>query len=136
MIIRDYKLGEKIEENEYLLKIRKSDNRKGVEFPPTGFLTKLTQKGQLPKAFEDWGKTYSDPTPPTYVFKESFNSGWKIMSWRFGQSQNWATMRHPHGFTVEIYLQQLLEIIQENTINAGVLTGEYKWKDHKLIKRT
>jgi hypothetical protein len=90
----------------------------------------------MPKAFADWGKTYNDRTPlPTYVFEETFRSGWRILSWRFGQSQNWATMRHPEGFTVEIYLQQLLELIKMNTVDAGVLIGEFKWSDHKLIQK-
>jgi hypothetical protein len=61
-------------------------------------------------------------------------SGWKIVKWRFGQSQNWATMKHPEGFTVEIYLQQLLELIQTHTVDAGVLIGKFYWKDNKLIK--
>lgn len=144
MILRDYTTGEPLAENEYLLKIRVD---KTVKWNPdtkthdligsykTGFLTKLTQKGQLPKAFEDWGKTYVDRTTlPTYVFKEFARSGWKIVSWRFGQSQNWATVLHPEGFNVEIYLQQLLEIIRENTIENGVLIGKFYWKDNKLFK--
>jgi len=135
MIVRDYTPGENLAEDEFLLKIRPNIQR-GEILTPTGFLTKLTQKGAIPKAFESWGTTYMDKTPlPTYVFREDFHSGWKIVSWRFGQSQNWATMKHPNGFTVEIYLQQLLEIIQQNTVDAGVLIGEFKWADHKLIKR-
>lgn len=44
-------------------------------------------------------------------------------------------MRHPQGFTVEIYLQQLLEIIQEHTVDAGVLIGEFRWADNRLHKK-
>lgn len=145
MIVRDYVPGEPLTENEFLLKIRddkvrKWDRDKGEYIDEgwvkTGFLSKLTQKGQLPKAFEDWGKTYNDRTPlQTYVFQEDYASGWKIIKWRFGQSQNWATMRHPQGFTVEIYLQQLLEIIQEHNVDVGVLIGEFRWADHRLHKK-
>lgn len=144
MIVRDYIPGEPLAENEYMLKIRDDKKHRwdaetktytDLEYYKTGFLSKLTKKGELPKAFEDWGKTYTDRTPlPTYVFQESARSGWKIVSWRFGQSQNWATVRHPEGFNVEIYLQQLLEVIQENTIDAGVLIGKFYWKDNKLFK--
>ena len=83
-----YTEGYVLKENEYLLKIRKSNLSSVVD---TGFLSKLTQKGQLPKSFDDWGKTYHDRTPlPTYIFEETYRSGWKLLSWRFGQSQNWA----------------------------------------------
>jgi len=143
MIVRSYIPGEPLAENEYMLKIRtdvkftwNAETKMREESPfKTGFFSKLTKKGELPKAFEDWGKTYTDRTHlPTYVFQESARSGWKIVSWRFGQSQNWATVRHPEGFNVEIYLQQLLEVIQENTIDAGVLIGKFYWKDNKLFK--
>jgi len=134
MILRDYVEGEKLQENEFLLKLRKPYGL--VHEINTGFLTKFNKDGSMPKAFNDWGKTYNDRTPlPTYVFEETFRSGWRILSWRFGQSQNWATMRHPEGFTVEIYLQQLLELIKMNTVDAGVLIGEFKWSDHKLIQK-
>lgn len=128
MILRNYTQGETLAENEYLFKLR-NDN--------TGFLTKLTKKGELPKAFEEWGgMRYGEngKSLPIYVFEETAMSGWKIVKWRFGQSQNWATMRHPEGFTVEIYLQQLLELIQTHTVDAGVLIGKFYWKDNKLIK--
>ena len=46
----DYVPGQPLGEEEYLLKIRD-----GV----TGFMTKLTQKGQLPKAFDDWGDKHT-----------------------------------------------------------------------------
>jgi hypothetical protein len=30
-------------------------------------------------------------------FQETYRTGWKLISWRFGQSQNWARVRHPEG---------------------------------------
>ena len=120
--------------NQYLLKLRR--NRKGEVL--TGFLTKLTQKGAIPKAFIEWGNHWQPkdaPEMPIYLFAEDFRAGWKILDWRFGQSQNWATMVHPCGFTVEIYLQQLLELMKTITVVNGVLQGEFMWKDHTLIKK-
>lgn len=143
MIVRNYTPGEKLAENEYLLKLRQDEAYDGATntwYPAkhkTGFLTKLTQKGELPKAFESWGgKRYGETghNEPIYVFEESPRSGWEIIAWRFGQSQNWATMKHPEGFTVEVYLQQLLTIIKMHTVDAGVLIGKFRWQDHRLIK--
>jgi len=126
---RIYEPGTAIGENEYLLKIR-SDK--------TGFMTKLTQKGEYPKAFLDWGVEGWKPKKtdlPVYIMTETYKAGWKIMSWRFGMSQNWATVLHPDGFKVEIYLQDLLKIIQTNVVVKGVIQGEFMWKSNTLIKR-
>lgn len=123
-----------LKEDEYLLKIR--PNNDGTQ---TGFLTKLTKKGDLPVAFENWetqgwyGKE-NKPNYPITLHKENFSKGWKLLRWRFGQSQNWATVIHPKGFTLEIYLKQFLEIVQENTIVKGEIQGEFKWENNILIK--
>jgi hypothetical protein len=53
--MRLYEPGYKLQENEYLLKIRTKYAHTTTD---TGFLTKLTQKGELPKSFIDWGKAY------------------------------------------------------------------------------
>ena len=130
-----------LKENEYLLKIRpKNDCSYGHD---TGFLTKYTQKGLIPKAFDMWGVNhyYNQPNTPTEeplpitLHVEEFKSGWEIVQWRFGMSQNWATMLHPDGFTVEIYLNNLLEICKTNIIDYGILVGDFKWEDHNLIKK-
>jgi hypothetical protein len=129
---KEYTEGYVLGTDEYLLKIRPS----GLSsVPDTGFLAKLTQKGQLPKSFDEWGTNYHQRDKlPTIVHTETFSSGWKLLSWRFGQSQNWARVVHPKGFTLEIYLQQFLEIMQNNTIIHGKIQGEFKWQDNKLIK--
>lgn len=131
--MKKYIKGYQLEEDEYLLKIR--NNRDGTK---TGFLTKLTQKGELPKAFENWENQYwygrgEKEVCPIYIHKESFYKGWKLLKWRFGQSQNWATIIHPAGFTLEIYLNQFLEIALNNTIEDGEIQGEFKWENNKLI---
>ena len=122
MIVRNYTPGEKLAENEYLLKLRQDEAYDGATntwYPAkhkTGFLTKLTQKGELPKAFESWGgKRYGETghNEPIYVFEESPRSGWEIIAWRFGQS---------------------LTIIKMHTVDAGVLIGKFRWQDHRLIK--
>ena len=127
----------KLKENEYLLKIRPS--QESYPNPPTGFLAKYTQKGELQKSFDDWGvniypgRPIPDPLPIA-LHTEVFKSGWKLFGWRFGKSQNWAEMVHPDGFILEIYLTNFLDIVQENVITFGVLEGEFKWEKNKLIK--
>jgi hypothetical protein len=120
-----------LRDDEWLLKIRKHQTSMNA-----GFLTKLTKAGKVPVKFDDWGKTYIDRTPlPTYVFRETYRSGWALKSWRIGQSQEWAVMKHPEGFTVEIYLDNFLEITLKETMDQGVIVGEFKWENNKLIKK-
>ena len=132
-------------EDEYLLKIREY---KVSDETATGFLTKLTQKYQIPKAFESWGDItiFGDYTTgtrplisttklPIYVFKETFRSGWKLYRWRFGESQNWASLIHPEGFTVEVKLHKLLETFKVCDVIKGELQGEYMWTYGELIKK-
>jgi len=137
---KEYSPGYELKENEYLLKIRPEDRWHSV---PTGFIAKLTKKGEVPEAFKKWGTEqrykdgkwgWSDPLP-TYIMEETFSSGWKLQSWRFGQSQNWASLIHPFGFTLEIYLQQFLEILKTTTVVNGEIQGEFKWEANKLIKK-
>jgi hypothetical protein len=116
-------------EDQWLLKLREGN-------PKSGFLSKLTQKGALPVKFEDWGKTYTDRTPlTTYVWQETYRSGWILKNWRIGKSQEWAVMQHPDGFLLEIYLSNFLEVSKRDTVDFGVLRGEYKWEDNKLIRK-
>lgn len=129
-------------EDQWLLKLRSDSEWDGKKWIPdafkTGFLTKLTKKGELPKSFLDWGGTRygeSGRDLPIYVFQEEYRTGWKLLSWRFGQSQNWARVRHPEGFVVEIYLSNFLEVVQNSSIDQGVICEPYKWVDNKLIKK-
>ena len=128
-----YQEGTKLGENQYLLKIRPADKYTSE----TGFLTKFNKDGSLPKAFKEWGIRRYPPTEelPIYIFEETFRKGWKLEKWRFGMSQNWATLLHPEGFTVEIHLSYFLSIVKENTIKKGEIVGEFKWEGHKLIKK-
>ncbi len=130
--MREYQDGDKLAENEYLLKIRMNQD------DLTGFLTKFNQNGTIPKAFLEWD-VYSYRNRPqeplkTYIFEETFRPGWRLNSYRFGKSQNWAEMKHPEGFTVEIYLTNLLDLIHLNTFKNGELIGNFKWEANKLIK--
>ena len=132
MILPEYTPGYQLGPDEYLLKVKSSNNHK------VGFLTKLTQKGQLPKSFEDWGEDHrwgAKPVPLTaYIHTETFKSGWSLDHWRIGKSQEWAVMNHPDGFRVEIYLSSFLELVQSCTIINGELQGEFKWAYSKLEK--
>jgi hypothetical protein len=132
-----------LREDEYLLKLRDDyewdwdgEKHQVKNSYKTGFLSKLTKKGEVPIKFKDWGKTtYGGPVPTTYVWQESFRSGWKLKSWRIGKSQEWAKVQHPDGFLVEIYWSNFLEIVLDATMDQGVLVGEYKWEANKLIKK-
>lgn len=128
-----YEEGTKLGENQYLLKIKPSDKYTSE----TGFLTKFNKDGSIPKAFKEWrGSRYTVKEElPIYIFEETFRKGWKLDKWRFGMSQNWATVIHPEGFTVEIYLQDFLNIAKNNTIKKGEIIGEFKWEANKLIKK-
>ncbi len=107
-------------ENEYLLKIYKGNHHRGIPFN-TGYMTKLTQKGEMPKPFKEWYDV------PVYVVEETFQSGWILVSHRFGESQNWAVLLHPLEFTIEIHLTNFLELCQEITVTGGILLGRFKF---------
>ena len=129
--LKKYEEGYQLAENEYLLKIHEE----------TGFLTKFNKNGSIPVAFDNWrsenkwNPKASKPKLPIYVFGETYRYGWKIRSCRFVMSQNWETMVHPAGFTVELYLQHLLQLIQKITIINCELIGEFKWENHELIRK-
>lgn len=134
-----YKEGRILEEDEYLLKIQDFSKAKQwvncyKHAPPSGFMTKFNKDGSIPVAFDNWGKIEYENVP-IYIIKEEFRSGWKLSSWRFGMSRNWAVLIHPKGFTLEIHLQNFLDIVKENTIINGELQGEFKWAPTKLIKK-
>ena len=135
-----------LEKDEYLLKIKgsplDSDN------PPVGFLTKLTQKGEIPVSFKDWPKLYGKKLDcPIYIFREEFREGWKILYAWPGKSQRWGRVVHPLGFVLEIYLEMpynkkkpsnymsLFDIITQCEMNKGLITGEFKWQDNFLVMK-
>lgn len=121
---------EKLEKNQFMLKC----------VDGVGFMSKHTQKGELPKSFSDWNdeecrhkdKNYSKPI--IYLMEEFPREGWKISNWRFGMSQNWAVLRHPLGFTIEVYLKNLLELLRTITVVNCELQGKFYWEGHTLYK--
>lgn len=115
-----------LDEDEYILKI----DKRGV-----GFLTKLTQKGEIPKAFLKFGEGYSTNKLPIYLHKEEFTAGWSYVHARYGESRSWIRLRHPEGFIVEIYAAEFDKMINNIHINHGVLDGEFKWTYGKLIQK-
>lgn len=136
--MRKYEEGYVLKDNEYLLKIRKSE----TEAPDTGFMTRMNKDGSMPVAFSGWGISRwssEEGDLQIYIIEETFRSGWKICGWRFGKSRNWTIMTHPLGFTVEIHLNYygehtFLNLIKENTIINGEIQGSFKWEPHKLIQ--
>lgn len=135
---REYTPGYVLKDNEFLLKIRLNTGYRGQpESVSTGYITKFNKDGSMPVDFKNWDANRWSPEKPEipiYIHEEEFKNGWKLHSWRFGKSQNWARLIHPDGFTLEIYLNQFLEIIANDTLVNGELQGRYKWSDHKLIK--
>ena len=132
--MKKYTEGYELKENEYLLKIRKGRECYDMVEPDTGFMTKLNKDGSIPAAFKKWGHWGDKPELPTLVIEETFRSGWKLDDWRFGMSLNWASLIHPEGFTVEVYLSEFLDIVKENTIVNGEIKGKFKWEYSKLVK--
>jgi hypothetical protein len=133
-----YTLGDQLGVDEYLLKLRpEEDYHTKKRLMDTGFLAKLTQKKEIPKSFSDWNIRHRSGEVeelPIYVYNETFRYGWKLKGWRYGQSQNWATLIHPDGFTLEIYLSTFLNIALDTTIVNGELQGQFKWHANSLIK--
>jgi hypothetical protein len=124
--MKNYTEGYQLAENEFLLK-KRGDN---------GYMTKMTQKGAFPKAFEEWGSNWrgENPNLPVYIVEEVFREGWKINGWRFGQSRNWAELMHPLGYTVEVHMEDFLELLKEITVVNGQLQGSFKWNDKELVR--
>lgn len=130
----EYKEGYELKDDEYLLKVHTHKFESGGI--PTGFLTKFNKDGSMPVAFKNWPGYYQklgDTELPVTIHSETFKEGWKVFSWRFGQSQNWARMIHPNGFTLEIYLTNFLDLMLSNVIMNGKIQGKFKWEANKLI---
>ncbi len=120
-------------EDEYIYKVDESRQ--------VAFFSKLNKNGSIPVKFGEWGNrryygqnTSNEPQLPIYIITEEFREGWKLVDWRFGESQNWAILMHPYGFKLEVHIKSLTDIINNTTIINGVLQGKFKWSYSKLIK--
>lgn len=119
--------GRILAEDEYLLKIQKHPHH----YNDVGFLAKLNKDGSVPIRFEAWPRySYSSSPTPVFVVKETFQEGWRIEGCRFGESQNWAIMLHPDGYTLEIHMIEFIKIIQTITVKDGNLIGKFKWSGY------
>lgn len=138
---KKYKDGDVLAEDEYLLRTCNG----------TGYLCKLNKNGSLKKNFLKWcnspkwipsahheyGGFYVDQAQDELdirIHKEEFASGWEFVSFRGGESQDWAILMHPEGFLLEVYIHTLIDMIGKITIKKGVLQGKFKWSYSKLIK--
>ncbi len=129
-----YEPGYILEEDEFLLKIW-DKYPSFPQIPKVGFLSKFTQKGEIPKSFKNWGSSYYQTTElPTYVVKEIFKEGWKIYNYRSGKSQDWAELIHPDGYIIEIYLSNFFDVVKDNDIKNGEIIGKFKWNLNKLVR--
>ena len=127
--------GQKLKDTEWLLKVRKDK---------MGFLSKLTQKGKLHVAFDEWHNGGWHPQPgdeiPVVVINEKFKSGWELNSgsrydmYRLGKSQSWVKVKHPMGFILEIHLENFFNIVVPY-LSEGKMVGEYKWVGNKLERK-
>lgn len=116
----------KLEDNEYLLKVRDHDN--------FGYMTKYNKNGSMPKAFESWSRSYQTGEDlPIQIHVEEFKKGWKFISYRTGESQSWATVQHPDGFKLEVYLSNMMDVVKYATIVKGEIIGKFKWEGKKLV---
>lgn len=129
---KKYDLKSPLKEDEYLLRIEEG----------TGFLTKLNKDGTVSKNFTKWrNRSYgwSDDTKSPeeldiMVHKETFSKGWKFVSFRGGESRDWAILEHPLGFQLEVYVSPFIDLIQKITIINGELQGKFKWTYSELIQ--
>lgn len=120
--MRDYN-GEKLKDDEWLLKVKEDG---------TGFMTKLTKKGEIPVAFSDFSEGYPKYEEiPIKVIVETYSDGWWIKGFRSGKSQNWVKIIHPQGFIVEIYASDFFNNVIKNCIGAWV-HKKCKWIGNKL----
>lgn len=129
--------GQTLEENQWMLKLSEADKcKRGAVL---GFLTKKTQKGTMPKAFDEWCNNpwyvQKYGKPKIYLHEETFREGWKVDSARIGKSQNWMVIITPENFRIEIYLRNFEDLLQKCTIKNGEIEGEFMWRDNKLIKK-
>lgn len=118
--MKQIELPTELSPDEYLLKIHNN----------TGFLTKYNKNGTIPESFKTWHKDSE-----IKIHTEEFKKGWKFISYRIGVSQYWATLQHPNGFSVEIYLEDLMNIVDKYTIVKGEIIGEFKWSNKKLTSK-
>ena len=109
----------KLEDDEYLLKI----NSSGM-----GFMTKKNKTGTVPVAWLDW-ENYgnNNNNHKSFIIKESFRKGWKLIGHRLGKSQAWAKVKHPFGFTMEVNLAGIIDTLQKSELEYGEFMVSMKY---------
>lgn len=127
-----------LEENQFLLKTRQRENE------TIGFLTKLNKDGSIPVAFWDWPNLFGQiekAKDDFTIYTEVNRRGWRVVGFRFGESQNWVKVKHPDGFILEIYANKrylpeggksFMQILETDTIVNGELENSYRWEDNLL----
>lgn len=122
--MKKYKKGYKLKYNEYLCKIAED----GI-----GFITKYNKDGSVPKSFDTWRETYHNKKKlPTFIHSEDFKQGWEVVGYRTGKSQDWAEVKNPAGFILEIYLKNFFDIIEDVSVINKVFQHNLKWENKRL----
>jgi len=115
---------QKLGKDEYLLK--KSNYG-------TGYITKLTKSGTVPKKFSNWkGNPYyvrydNETSLPIYKLTEKYRSGWKMERFFSSEYRSGGILRHPLGFKIEIDYKEMNKIILNSSIENGQIEGKWKW---------
>jgi hypothetical protein len=119
-------------EDEYLLKVYTHKCSNGDY--DLGFMTKFNKNGSIPVAFDNWKPDYRNVIKDAYIITEEFRSGWKVVDYRAGKSQDWVVVKHPLGFRIEIYMKNFFRLMEVCTITNGVIDGSFMWFENTLIK--
>lgn len=116
-----------LEKDQWLLKVAVDNYEPNPLRRKVGFLTKPTKTGNLPVAFADWRKY--QVSPEYKIHKEEFNSGWKVIGYRRGASQDWCVLLHPKGFTLEVYMVDFIHKVSSGVISiyCGEIREKCKW---------
>jgi hypothetical protein len=136
-----YDMSSPLKEDEYLLRVENEISYRTNIKKSIGFLSKLNKTGKINKNFTKWRNwnnheegNRSDNELDIMVHKETFAKGWKFISFRGGESQDWARLQHPLGFELEVYINTFIDMVQDITIINGELQGKFKWSYSKLIQ--
>ena len=121
----------KLDEDEYLLHIKQNENIEEKTIEKTAFYSIFNKNGKLPKKWLDWRKNntenkYYSIKYETFIWKETFRTGFQIVSERIGKSQSWIILKTPEGWTFEISLYNFIKFVKKLTIKNGIIQDKVK----------
>ena len=123
----------KLNKNEYLVHIRQKESYNNIEKinEKTVFYSKFNKNGKFPKKWLDWRKNDFENENfsikyETFIWKETFRTGFQIISERIGKSQSWIILKTPEGWTFEISLYNFIKFVKNLTIKNGIIQEKVK----------